>query len=187
MLINKSKIKEEYDSLKNNFSDYKALFGTIDETLYSPYFHFACVLSIITVWVPEKTTEWQSIAQDILPDMLGFSLGGYAVLISFGDTKFRQYLAKKKPNGGNNSLFMLLNGVFVHFIIAQLLAIIIAVLLSTLNIDNIIINIIGCTVFYYAISFCVAVAFEIKTVGKWYQSFINGKKGIQQTKKKDQG
>lgn len=162
----------EYGSFWRNVSDYRSLFGSFGGIAFSPYFHFACISAALVVFFSDKPDAWMQATQGMLPELLGFSLGGYAILISFGDEQFRKFLATFYPNGNKHSIFMILNGVFLHFIIAQVLAILISVFISAYDIKNIYVNFIGCMAFFYAASFCIAVAFEVKSVSSWYQNYV---------------
>lgn len=172
------KIKEEYEYIQREFSDYIEYFGSLKDIIYTPYFHLAIFFSTVSVFLSENPSEWLRYAIEVVPSLLGFSLGGYAILISFGDQDFRKYLATKKVNGNNNSIFLILNGTFLHFIIMQVSALTISTLFLVLDIKKPILNFMGCTFFYYTLIFCVAVAFEIKTLSKWYKKFICSRKNL---------
>ena len=168
----KERTQEEYHSFKNNVIEYAELFGDIYNIILSPYFLIACVLGCATVFLLKENYKWTEIAFMVLPSLLGFSIGGYAILISFGDEGFRQFLASTYISH-QTSLFQIINGVFLHFIVIQVISVIFAALIYTISPASFFINFIGCSFFYYALSFCVAAAFEIKTVGKWYQNYID--------------
>ena len=69
------------------------------------------------IWL-EGSIKWHELAIGIIPNILGFTLGGYAILLAFGNEKFMFLIsgefADKKP-----SPFLVLNGAFVHFIVIQ--------------------------------------------------------------------
>lgn len=174
------KIIEENRYLAREFHDYSSYFGSLFEIIFSPYLHFALLASIVGVCWADDYTQWRAFASSIVPSLLGFSLGGYAILIAFGDNKFREYLATKRVDIRGNSLFVIVNGVFLHFIIVQVVSVACVVVLSLLRVESFFANYVGCVLFFYALSFCVAAAFEIKTISKWYQSFVlcNRKKSL---------
>ena len=163
----------EYKSLKDNIADYIDSFGCFCNVIISPYFHISTILGIVTVLKADAYGSWANVAISILPCLLGFSIGGYAILMSFGDDKFRKFIATFRPKGEKNPLMMIVNGTFLHFILIQMVASLIAIIVYLNKINDVYINILGCTVFYYAFTFCAAAAFEIKTVGRWYQMFID--------------
>jgi hypothetical protein len=171
MRILLNKIKGEFKPFWTDLKDYASYFGPVESVFLSPYFIFSVLMTFIVFIFADEYVSWQAYAIDIVPDMLGFSIAGYAILISFGDDKFRKFLAKTKPNGSKHSLLLLLNGTFLHFIIIQVVSLFVAVIFKMLTVKSWVLNYAGCTVFLYAASFCIAVAFEIKTIGKWYQSY----------------
>jgi hypothetical protein len=56
---------------------------------------------------------------------LGFSLGGYALLVAVGDENFRALISGEDEDG-EPSPYMEVNAAFVHFILMQLLSLIFA-------------------------------------------------------------
>ena len=143
-------------------------FGAIKNIFYTPYLHSSILLALFSVLLAPSTTYWTDLAIDIIPSMLGFSLGGYAIIIAFGDDKFREFLATTKIE--NKSLFMIINATFIHFIMSQVIALLLAILINISGCSALWLNIACCTATYYAILFCLAVALEIKTISKWYVS-----------------
>lgn len=62
----------------------------------------------------------------VLPNILGFALGGYAVLLGFGDEKFRKAISGS-IDPSKRSPYLLANAAFVHFMLVLALALLIAV------------------------------------------------------------
>ena len=96
--------------------------------LRSPYFHAALLLLVLTfnTWF-EK--DWWTDVISALPNLLGFTLGGFAIFIGFGDERFRQMLADPETdNEGNEvpTIYVSLCATFVHFIVIQLSALVYA-------------------------------------------------------------
>ncbi len=74
---------------------------------------------------------------DLIPGLLGFILGGYTILIGFGDTNFLKWI-NRHHNNSNYSLYSKLNGVFAFVIIFQLATLIFSFLVlqvSNLNVS----------------------------------------------------
>lgn len=65
-------------------------------------------------WIGDN---WPSDVLAVLPSVLGFSLGGYAMLLAFGDTRFLKFLAGPGRNG--TSYLNTVSASFVHFIVVQ--------------------------------------------------------------------
>jgi hypothetical protein len=75
---------------------------------------------------------WFSMPISILPNLLGFSLGGLAIWLAFGDEKFRSLLLQK-DEGEDHSSYVIASSSFVHFVIIQFLALIFAICSQVLN------------------------------------------------------
>lgn len=91
----------------------------------SPYSALALIVSAAgaSFW---RTPGWWDTAIAVLPNLLGFSLGAYAMLVSFGDDKFKRTLGTPESDGP--SAFISMSASFAHFIVVQSLAVILAVL-----------------------------------------------------------
>lgn len=119
------------------FKTYWHAYGGLRALLRSFYLLVAALLLGLTVnfwWSPTLVApgQWaawwdQSIA--VLPNLLGFTLGGFAIFIGFGDEKFRKILAEGAPGEIlHNNAYVQLCATFVHFIVVQVLALLAAVL-----------------------------------------------------------
>ena len=74
--------------------------------------------------------HWWEEKLDILSTLFGFTLGGYAIFVAFGDDVFRSLISKKLPEIGTVSPFMAANSAFVHFLVVQFSAIIFMILID---------------------------------------------------------
>jgi hypothetical protein len=82
------------------------------------------------------TQDWWELPISILPNLIGFSLGGYAILLAFGDDKFRKLLVparKATPSPGAPTLYMTVSAIFLHFILTQVAALILSLVAKTLD------------------------------------------------------
>ncbi len=165
-------MKEEYLFLGKDLKDYVYYFGPLRDIFKTPYFHFSLLMALITGIFTSEPSIWAEYALSMLPGILGFSIGGYAIIITFGDNEFRKFLVKAKTSEGK-SILMVVNGAFIHFIMAQTLSLVLAYIVESIDIKNLFINIILCLPFFYSLVFCVAIAFEIKTISQWYKKFID--------------
>ena len=91
----------------------------------SPYFHVSIVLTLVSYPLWEQPNWWDAV-QAVLPNLLGFTLGGLAIFVSFGDERFKQLLAPKDAD--NASPFLRTSASFMHFIVVQVLALMSAVM-----------------------------------------------------------
>lgn len=71
--------------------------------------------------------DWWVTPTDILPSLIGFTLGGYAILLAFGDHRFLD-LMRQSGSDSEPSAYMDINAVFLHFLLLQFIALILALL-----------------------------------------------------------
>lgn len=177
--------------MKEILNRYWVLYGGFRALRQSPYLKIALLLNILLfpLWLEPR---WWSLGMSILPNLLGFSLGGYAMLIGFGDEKFRQ-LISGPDDDGTPSPYLEVNATFVHFILLQMIALIIclfadayhgyvpyvyelaakkgvhhSVVLFSLAIPSFL----GCLAFLYALLTAVAATFGVFRVASWYDDFL---------------
>lgn len=89
--------------MKNFFSQYRALltatkeiwmlYGGLRALLGSPFFHASLVVSAVSfgAW---RDAHWWELGISVVPAILGFSIGTFAIFVAIGDEKFRELLAK---------------------------------------------------------------------------------------------
>jgi len=84
-------LAKAYNDVCNNIRLYFQAYGRWKEAFFSPYLHVAAVLAILTpgIWARQG---WWDIPLGVLPNVIGFTLGGYAILITFGDERFKTLL-----------------------------------------------------------------------------------------------
>lgn len=148
-----------YDGLKLYWKNYGGILGL----LTSPYLLMAVVISFIgsPMWLcPGRVPTWYSLSLSCVPNLLGFTLGGYAILLAFGDEKFRKLISKEVEDN-EPSLFMAVNGAFIHFILVQVLAILAAIIATAWSIKVGLFAFIGFTLFIYSFATGVAAAFTV--------------------------
>ena len=150
----------------------------------SPYFHGALLLLVIThhTWIEPA---WWDIVIGALPNLLGFSLAGFAIFIGFGDERFRALLAEPDEDGLQPTIYVKLCSTFVHFILVQILALIYAVVakslwypaswmsaiewvLPTLNFFG---GAIGYGLFLYALTSVLAATMHVFRIASMYEAY----------------
>jgi hypothetical protein len=124
-----------YTGVLNIFRTYWSAYGGWVALLKSLYLHVALVLLMLTfhTWMQK---EWWNDVISILPNLLGFTLGGFAIFIGFGDERFRELLANPDTDEDGkedqSTIYVSLCATFVHFILIQLLALIYAILAKSM-------------------------------------------------------
>jgi hypothetical protein len=69
-------------------------------------------------------TSAADVAVSILPNLLGFTVGALAIVLAFSSAKVFETIAEK---GEPRSFFMKLTASLIHFILVQVLALVIAI------------------------------------------------------------
>lgn len=128
---------KEYKGVANIYKAYWAAYGGLGKLLGSPYLHASLVLLLVTfqTWSgfgAEQDDDWWDDALSVMPNLLGFTLGGFAMFLGFGDAKFKALLAESQSDTGVND-FVALCATFVHFILVQALALLAAIVAKSLH------------------------------------------------------
>ena len=181
----------QYKGVVSIFKVYWASYGGLGALLCSPYLHLAILLLALTFrsWSgwgcdASQCTQWWEQTISVLPNLLGFTLGGFAIFIGFGDEKFRALLAEDDENSSVNA-YVALCSTFVHFILIQVLALIVAIVAkswwfytplvdpvrSWLPLLNGVGGAIGYGLFLYAITSVLAATMHIFRIAKMYAFF----------------
>lgn len=75
---------------------------------------------------------WWDVSISILPNIIGFALGGYAIWLGFGDEKFSQMISARKDDSCT-SPYLEVSATFAHFIVIQITGLVIALLAKATN------------------------------------------------------
>lgn len=90
----------------------------------SIYARLAVVITL-ACWGTWTKADWWSLVLGVTPNLLGFTLSAFALLLAFGDERFRQFLAK--AGGDGPGLLNELAATFLIFVVVQITALIGAV------------------------------------------------------------
>lgn len=156
-----SPVKRFLDSpVSKVFGTYWKLYGGTRALLSSPYLYLslAATAALNPLWLvaSEGSRTWPQQTIDVIPSMLGFSMGGMAIMLAFSNSKIFKTVAE---NGEPNSYFMKIVSNFFHFILAQSFAIFLA--LFSLAYSNDFLSFFGYWSFIYAILVGVATAGQL--------------------------
>lgn len=119
-----------YRDVFNSFKSLSKFYGGFFSILISPYFHVSIVITLFCYGFWTKPNWWETVFQ-VSPNILGFVLGGYAILLSFGNKKFIELIGNRDKKNKISSLQQI-SGKFTHFIIMQFFATIFAILAKSL-------------------------------------------------------
>lgn len=115
---------------KGSFQGYWAVYGGLPSLLRSTYFWVAIVVSLFATpfWVKFEANgdpAWVSITFAVVPSLMGFALGGMAIMLAFSTGRFLEAIRQK---GRDDSYFMKVIASFFHFTMVLSLALLLAVL-----------------------------------------------------------
>jgi len=155
------------------------------EALYSSVYlwiSFTLAILLFPIWA---YTHWWVDVLSIIPGLLGFSLGGFAMWVAIGDDKFKSMIAGVEETGETSS-FMEINATFAHFILVQVIAIIYATFCKgyfpnygefnfiysytggCIYIISRVFYLLGYFLYIYALITALATVFALFRVSSWY-------------------
>jgi hypothetical protein len=183
----------QYKGALKLFKRYWVAYGGLKAVTLSPYFHLSLLITIISYgsWI---NPNWVDTPISVLPNVIGFSLGGYAIWLALGDEKFR-YTISGKSKDGSDSPFIKVNATFVHFIILQVISLLFALIVKSKplynspldwqhyalniapwlydfsNIAHIVASFVGYLLFIYAILSALAATMAIFRIAGWLEVY----------------
>lgn len=135
-------------------------YGGWREFFLSLYLWIAFILTVILapLWLNTKDGEavWATMPTSILPNLLGFSMGGMAIMLAFAGSKVFIYITQE---GKQHSYFIKIVASFYHFIIVQSAAIILGIVCQTY--PNWILSFFGFWAMIYALLVAPATAAQL--------------------------
>lgn len=178
------KKKPLYSGVRQIFQRYWQAYGGLHAFMRSAYLHVAMLFLVLT-WGSWSQPLWWDQVISVLPNLLGFTLAGFAMFLGFGDERFRALLAEPddEDEPGAPSIYVSLCASFVHFISVQVLALLFALVAKSLWFKcalpeevisimpwlNFIGGAIGYLLFLYAITSVMAATMAIFRIATWYE------------------
>ena len=162
-----------FRGLQKSISIYWNAYGGLKAMLRSPYFYAALIITFESkaYWSVDSDPIWYNLTLSVIPNLIGFTLGGYAILLGFADEKFRKFIILNN-NNISSSQFMVVNSTFVHFILMQCLSLIIAVVGQGWNYKSGCLALLGFFIFIYAILTSIAATFALLRLANAYSIFV---------------
>ncbi|WP_286233384.1 hypothetical protein [Thalassotalea sediminis] len=166
---------------------YWRTYGGFSALIKSYYLWISVVITAV-LFPHWSSTNWWDDVLSIMPNLLGFSLGGYAMWIAIGDDNFRK-LISGEDDDGQASPYMEVNAAFVHFIILQILSMLLGLTAKAYSFsvenDNSVVIFFGeyyeflCLagysfsyfIFIYALLSALAATLALLRVSSWYDKF----------------
>ena len=181
-----STLAQSYGGAWRVWRQYWITYGGWRSVIYSPYVHVSLALAGVTfgVWIREN---WWEQVFSMIPSLLGFSLGGFAIFLGFGNEQFRNLISGRDASSWQSqSPYMATASAFSHFIVIQVLALLIAVLSSAAwllpvptspllgkanEAARFALWFFGYWLFLYALCLTAATLFAVFRVAKWFDEY----------------
>lgn len=187
---------KQYSDISNVFKRYWRVYGGFQALIRSPYLHVSILITLMlfNTWL---SAEWWITVISVIPCLVGFTLGGYAIIVTLGNDEFKDFIYTV-DEGDEASYILDVGATFVNFILLQVVSLLMALAAkgfyfeaSTImdnigNITNIdIIRIltyvrplfwfVGELVFIYALVTTIAAAIAVFRLNWLYQQYVNTK------------
>ena len=171
-----------------SYAQYWEAYGGFRAIITSPYLWASVVIYSLYCLAQHAgmtnndDNEWWSLCVEIIPSLLGFMLGGYAVWLVIGNDQYRAFLAYPRKSS-QHSPYMIMNARFIHFILVQVLTLICA-LISYAFKGLLLTDVIGVFLMIYSILGVPAVAIAIFGYAGVYEEWIkrkNNSQNVEQT------
>lgn len=155
----------------NSFMLYWRAYGKQNALFRSFYFWASIFISAIIDLInlfSEHPWQWQTDVISVIPTIFGFSLGGFAILVGFGNDEFRRIICYKEDNE-QNSLYVKVNASFFHFIFVQFLCLFYTIIVKATGCGNFwILYCLGTFLFVYSLFTIVMIAFAVLKLASWF-------------------
>lgn len=158
--------KDSFGLLDKEISHYWEAYGGLRAIRRSPYLWLAFA---ITLWTQSLAPNWKwhATAISVLPNLLGFSLGGYAMMLALGNSKFQDTIRGEDPPG-ETSPYMKISATMAHFVLIQLASLIYSIIYESIEIQNLAFSAIGCWLLHYALLLGIAATMSIFFLSRMY-------------------
>src|SRR5882757_9558582 len=114
----------QYKAFFNVMYVYWRLYGGARALYLSPYFHISVFVALVCYPLWSSGNDWAALALGSIPNLLGFSVGAFAIILSFGQISLN--LLKNPIEAKSRYLGVVAS--FVHFIIVQSLTLLVALI-----------------------------------------------------------
>jgi hypothetical protein len=180
-----SEVSQENDDIDKIgvFDTYFRLYGGWPALLTSPYFWIALLVSLLCapVWLEEENNErlWLSMAVEIIPSLMAFSLGGMSILLAFSSEKLMEVI---QQGGRSDSLYMKATASFFHFILIQTMSLIAVFFTSAYSVN--LISWFGFFLMTYGLLVAIAIAANLLRLAQQFNLTSAQQRSLEKTEKK---
>ena len=174
-----SKLRKQYSATWEILSRFWQIYGGYKSWLSSPYLHLAVILGGVTWWRWDSTIngDWYDLVLSIIPDMLGFTLGGYAILLAFGNDRFKKEILVGDPRPGEPSPYMVMSAVFMNFLMMMVLSLLYSLIAKAFSLSCGFGALIGWVLFIYSATLALAAVFWVFRLSDWFNKYNQVSRG----------
>jgi hypothetical protein len=158
---------EQWEPLKKEIKEYWTAYGGGRDFGRSPYLVLSVLFALGICFFKSDEWEWYNQSLSILPNLIGFSLGGYAVMLAFGDRRF-QDAVRGKGSGGTPSPYLKISATMAHFVLVQIITLLLSVCCASGELTNPVLNFFGTVLFVYSILLGISATFSIFFMSRMY-------------------
>lgn len=146
-------------------------------------FRFALAISLIC-WPAWLEPDWWENTISVLPSLLGFTLGGFAIFLGFGSDQFKELIAREDET---KSEYLSVSSAFLFIVSVQVVGLIYAIICESLwvpapdwlsFVSPFLTHItpgawfVGYFLYIFGIVLSLRAAIRIFRVSRWYNSFL---------------
>ncbi len=187
----------QYSGANKIFNRYWYVYGGTCDVITSPYFGLALILTILIFIISWPSTPASyEVALSVIPNLLGFTLGGYVVMFSFGDSGFLSVIAGEiESENARSSPLVAYAARYMHFLVIQCACLMFAVFQNAIYKDCdlgdlfewkwklfVVFNFAEYILLNYALSLALATTAGIFRTALRFDKFICVKKRIEREK-----
>lgn len=122
------------NAIKSIWIRYWNAYGGIQALCQSIYLWIAILLTLVG-WKFWSKEDWWEIPLSVLPNLLGFSLGGLAILLGLIQPKIMAILSQKS-DATKTSTMSQFTATFTHFVLVQASALVTAIVFKSLSLAD---------------------------------------------------
>lgn len=159
----RTRTPDQWKSAYTTLCAYWRLYGGLSSFLTSPYLAISVVLTLLCSPYWTKDVKWAQHTIDIVPGLLGFSIGAFAIILAFSSKRVISIIAE---DGSPTSLLMQTAAMFVHFIIFQTAALIFAVTSLAFSF----LSAVGFFLLVYSLLMAIATCFALFNLAQLYNA-----------------
>lgn len=144
------------------FRSYWRIYGGKKAIVTSPYAQIGFVVTVI-YGLSGKACRASELALSILPSLLGFTIGGMAIVLAVSSTDIFRRLAQ---DGKPDSFFMGMVSNYLHYVIVQAVAIVLASIFA----GSAVVGFVIAALVFYSIATTISIAVQLFQMARIYNA-----------------